>query len=252
MSLARVENLSLSRGHRRLIRQLSFSLHPGRITVVLGPNGAGKSSLLLALAGLLPYHSGSVLLKNRSLEQMNRREIAGLIAWQGDMPSVEFGLTVAQRLQLARDHTLDKSLNSEMDEICTLLEIDPLLQRKLGDLSAGELQRTELAATVVRDTPLWLLDEPVVHLDLKHQKIWFTLMQRYAGAGKAILTVLHDVQQACNVADEAILIFANGHTRFGSVNDMLTAEMLEELYQTPLCQFADASGRKILIPSFGD
>ncbi|MFQ5354971.1 MAG: ABC transporter ATP-binding protein [Mariprofundaceae bacterium] len=252
MSLARVENISLSRGHRQLIRELSFSLIPGQITVVLGPNGAGKSSLLLALAGLLPYDAGSILLQGNPLDRMNRRQIAGLVAWQGDMPSVEFGLTVSQRLQLARDHGLSKEEGNAMEETCALLEIEHLLQRKLGDLSAGERQRTELAATVVRETPLWLLDEPVVHLDLKHQKIWFSLMRHYARAGKAMLTVLHDVQQACTVADEAILIFADGCTRFGSADAMLTAEILEELYQTPLSQFADASGRKIIIPSYGD
>ncbi len=250
MNVITVEHLSLIRGHRRLIRDLSFSINPGQITVIMGPNGSGKSSLLLALLGLLPINSGFIQLNGRPLERFSRRDISRLMAWQGDMPPTEFGLTVHQRLELALERGLGELAGHDMEDICHLLEIGHLLKRRLAELSAGERQRTELAATLLRNTPLWLLDEPVAHLDLKHQVSWLALMKHYAQAGKAILAVLHDVQQACAIADEVILISDKGQATFGPADVMLTEKTLEELFQTPLSRLSDTNGRAVLLPSY--
>ena len=162
-SLLKLMNIAVERGGNSLLSGLSCDLNAGEVVVVLGPNGAGKSSLLLALAGLLPAH-GRIELLGKPLSEYGRSELTRQIAWQGELPPTEFGLTVKQRLELAANKEV-----GTIEATANTMDIAPLLQRPLGELSSGERQRTELAALMLRDTPLWLLDEPTSHLDLKHQ-----------------------------------------------------------------------------------
>jgi len=233
-------DLALRRGQRELIYGLNFHLQAGRITVVLGPNGAGKSSLLLALSGMLDSVAGSVYLNEKPLAACTRRDISQILAWQGDVPSAEFGLTVDQRLQLA----MYSGLNTDIDQekrlaACAAQDLLPLRHRSLATLSSGERQRVELAALLVRDCPIWLLDEPCAHLDIRHQVAWLKTMRKKANAGIAMLAVLHDVQQAAAIADDVILIYGDGRVRSGGAKTLLVPDILNDVLQTELCLIED-------------
>jgi len=242
-----VSGLALRRGGRCLIDGLDFHLDAGRIAVVLGPNGAGKSSLLLALAGMLEVDTGEISLEGRPLVAYSRKALASVIAWQGSMPPGEFGLTVEQRLRLAMDAAMD-SPEAEAERIaaCRSLDLLSLRHRPLGVLSSGERQRVELAAMLVRDCPVWLLDEPCTHLDIRHQAAWLGLMRARADEGKAVLAVLHDVQQAAAVADDVILIYGDGRVQTGPADSLLKPEILGGLFQARLLQ-PDAH---VLVPDY--
>jgi len=223
-----LSDLAIQRGDKMVLSGLDCEFHTGEVVVVLGPNGAGKSSLLLALAGLI-HASGSISIHGENLSAISRPERARLIAWQGELPPTEFGLTVSQRLELAADAT-----GSEMNSAAASMEITALLNKPLGKLSSGERQRVELAALMLRDTPLWLLDEPTSHLDLKHQLGCLSMFRQQAKQGRAIITVLHDLQQASSIADQVILIDGRGGVQFGSADQMLDIATLSGLFDTPL------------------
>jgi len=247
MNLLTVAGLSLVRGGRELLHGLDFELSPGRVTVVLGPNGAGKSSLLLALAGMLEAEAGSVLLNDRSLDSFTRSELACVIGWQGEMPPTEFGLSVEQRLMLAIQGGLNATEGSLRREgVCEAMELIALRQQTLGELSSGERQRVELAAMMARDCPLWLLDEPCAHLDIRHQAAWLQIMRSKAGEGKAMLVVLHDVQQASAIADDVILIHGDGRVSCGEAGSLLRPDVLRDLFHTDL-QLLDG---RVLVPDY--
>jgi len=228
MNLLELKQVTLQRGGRILFTGFSKVVAPGRITVIMGPNGTGKSSLLLALAGMIPA-SGRIALQGKPLNEHSRPEIARQIAWQGDLPPTEFGLTVAQRLQLAGGEE-----DARISEPATLMEVDGFLDRTLGDLSSGERQRVELAALMLRDVPLWLLDEPTAHLDLRHQVISLRMLRRQSEQGRAIVVVLHDIQQAKSIADDVVLIEGNGGISADKAVAMLTQERLQEVFGVPL------------------
>ncbi|MCF7820917.1 MAG: ABC transporter ATP-binding protein [Mariprofundaceae bacterium] len=239
--LIQASNLCLQRGNRQLLSGFSFSIQAGKITVILGPNGAGKSSLLLALAGLIPA-DGELLLNGVAITGYKRHELARDVAWQGELPPTEFGLTVKQRLLLA--HGED---DCDMPPAALAMEIEDLLNRPLAELSSGERQRVELAALMLREAPVWLLDEPTTHLDLRHQAHCLKMMKKQAASGRTIVTVLHDLQQAAAVADSVILIDGNGSAQCGPANRMLTIGRLSTLFDTPLI-----GQGKLLIPDYGD
>jgi len=243
MNLLELKQVTLQRGGRILFTGFSKVVAPGRITVIMGPNGAGKSSLLLALAGMIPA-SGRIVLRGKPLNEHSRPEIARQIAWQGDLPPTEFGLTVAQRLQLAgvkrgqfhffNSDTEEESKLSPFLPVATLMEVDGLLERTLGDLSSGERQRVELTALMLRDVPLWLLDEPTAHLDLRHQVISLRMLRRQSGQGRAIVVVLHDIQQSMSIADDVVLIDGNGGILADKAVAMLTQERLQGVFGVSL------------------
>jgi iron complex transport system ATP-binding protein len=240
-SLLKLVNIAVERGGNCLLSELSCGLNAGEVVVVLGPNGAGKSSLLLALAGLLPAH-GRIELLGKPLSEYERSELTRQIAWQGELPPTEFGLTVKQRLELAANKeggTIEATANT--------MDIAPLLQRPLGELSSGERQRTELAALMLRDTPLWLLDEPTSHLDLKHQIHCIEMLKNQRDQGRAIITVLHDMQQAKAIADHLILIDGRGGVEYGEAEQLFANERLSKLFDAPLIRQG-----LLLVPDYGD
>ncbi|MDQ6983024.1 MAG: ABC transporter ATP-binding protein [Mariprofundus sp.] len=238
-ALMQISQLSLQRGSKQILNDVSFAITPGEITVVLGTNGAGKSSLLLALAGLIPAH-GTLLLHDTPVKSFSRVELASQIAWQGELPPTEFGLTVHQRLNLADQH-------GDIDSAAKHMDVAPLLNRALGELSSGERQRVELAALILRDTPIWLLDEPTAHLDLKHQTRCLNMMKEQAINGRAIVTVLHDLQQAAAIAGQVALLDGRGGAEIGATDEMLDIEKLSRLFDTPLIKQG-----KVLAPDYGE
>jgi len=226
--LMHLNDVTVQRGERTLLANLSCDIKQGEITVVLGPNGAGKSSLLLALAGLIPA-TGTIEIAGRPLPSFSRHELSRQVAWQGALPPTEFGLTVRQRLQLAAD-----SSATPVGHAAASMDAKDLLTRPLGELSSGERQRVELAALLLRDAPVWLLDEPTSHLDLKHQIHCIALMKAQRAKGRAIVTVLHDLQQAMAVADQLILIDGQGGVVAGDADQLFDSDGLSRLFDAPL------------------
>jgi len=199
-----LSNLAVERAGRCLLSQLSCTISAGEVVVILGPNGAGKSSLLLALAGLIAS-TGETSLLGRDLHHCSRHKLSKVIAWQGELPPTEFGLTVEQRLNLVLTEG-----SGALKSVAHAMDIQALLKRPLGELSSGERQRTELAALMLRDAPIWLLDEPTAHLDLKHQIQCINMMKEQRSQGRAIITVWHDIQQDMAIADQLILSDGKG------------------------------------------
>jgi len=239
MALLSTANLSVERSNHVLLSGLHCAFHAGEVVVVLGPNGAGKSSLLLALAGLIPA-TGDIMFNGTPLDQYDRHALSHQIAWQGDLPPTEFGLTVEQRLKLAAEDA-----GTAIAAIATDMDISPLLARPLGELSSGERQRVELAALMLRDAPLWMLDEPTAHLDLKHQIHCIQMLKSQAAHGRAIIMVLHDIQQAMVIADRLILIDGKGGVEYGEAKALFNSARLSQLFDAPVIQQG-----AVLIPNY--
>ncbi len=218
------QSLQLVRGGRVLVEELDLSFSSGCTWAVLGPNGSGKSSLLFALSGELAPAAGEVHLDGKPIRAWSPRRRAERIAWQGELPSADFGFTVAERLGAApaRSRAPEAALER--------LDLGGLEDRRLNELSSGERQRVELAALWLRDAPIWLLDEPTAHLDLCHQVRWLEILQEEAAIGRTIVIVLHDLSQAHAVADRAVVLFGDGHTQCGAAEALLEPGLLLRLY----------------------
>jgi len=236
--LMELKNMTVSRANKVLFAKLSCDIKAGEITVILGPNGAGKSSLLLAMAGLIPVN-GHIECMGKLLCTNDRKSMTQKLAWQGDLPPAEFGLTVEQRLCLVGGSS------QATQSIALAFDIVNLLKRNLAALSSGERQRVELSALMLRDVPIWLMDEPTSHLDLKHQVRCMKMLKEEARNGRAIVVVLHDLQQADAIADHLILINGKGDVCVGNRDDLFHAQMLSAVFGVTLIQ-----KNNVLLPNY--
>jgi heme exporter protein A len=181
-----VTALTLSRGHRTLFRDLSFTLAPRDAVALTGANGAGKTSLLRALAGFIRPDAGTIAFAGADPAEARRRHLH----WMGHLD----GLKGARR---ARDELAYQTswLGADVAGIgaaVDLLALEPLLDLEVRQLSAGQRRRLAFARLIAADRPLWLLDEPFAPLDARWRAALGLLMQAHVDKGGAILAAVHD------------------------------------------------------------
>jgi iron complex transport system ATP-binding protein len=236
MSLLQAQNLSFGVSGRLLCHELNLSLEAGTCWGILGPNGSGKTTLLHTLAGLLPAQSGSILLNGSSLEQMERRTIAqqlGLLLQDSQDP---FPASVLEEVLSGRHPHLGRWQNEGEEDLALArdamqrLELNELEQRQLQNLSGGERRRVALATLLTQAPALMLLDEPLNHLDLRHQKLLLNTARTLCEEGHGVMMVLHDPNQALRSCDNVLLLTGNGEWQAGTAEEMLNAEKLSRLY----------------------
>jgi len=232
-----LKNVHAGYGTGDVINGISFTIHPGENLSIIGPNGCGKSTLLKVMAGLLPYR-GEITLYGKPLHKISRRMISTKIAMLSQMPPLYFSYSVYDTVMMGRYvHSKSRWLGSpsETDKkiVEEALKAVNLLSEKDKDitkLSGGQQQRVFLARTIAQQPEIILLDEPTNHLDLKHQIELIHYLKAWAKEGnRAIVGVLHDINQALNLS-QTVLIMQDGKAAAHGKN-IVTKELLKEVYE---------------------
>lgn len=248
--LLEARQLVVEIGGRCVVRQLDLTLAAGERLAILGRNGAGKSTLLSTLAGLRKPASGSVLLDGEDCTRLHPRQAALRRAWLGQFQTDPFGSTVLETALAGRHPHLGRwdwetVQDAELAHAALkAVGLNEMAARQIHTLSGGERQRLAIATLLTQAAPLYLLDEPLSHLDLNHQMAvlaLFTQVARDSGAG--LIMVLHDPALAHRFSDRALLLDGDGRTECAAVDDILTAKKLSELYGYGLRQLQDGDHR---------
>ncbi|MBI2308111.1 MAG: ABC transporter ATP-binding protein [Rhodocyclales bacterium] len=252
--LIETRGLAVSVGGHTVCRDLAFALAAGERLAILGRNGAGKSTLLSVLAGLRDADAGEVRLGGETYAALGPRAAAKRRGWLPQRHSDAFASTVLETALTGRHPHLGRwDWESKQDtEIARgalkAVGLAEMAERDVQTLSGGERQRLAIATLLTQAAPLYLLDEPLAHLDLNHQ---IAVLDLFAGAARdcqaGIVIVLHEPALAWRYCDRALLIHGDGRTELGPVREMLTAERLSALYQHPLCAI-EADGMIGFIP----
>lgn len=240
---------------KMLVRQLDLDLAGGAFVSVLGTNGAGKTLLLHTLAGLRNA-PGSVQLNAAELHSLSRREVARRLGLLLQIHEDAFPVSVMDSVLLGRFPHLsllrwpgheDRELVREALRRC---DLDGFEERLLATLSGGERERVALATLMVQDPDIWLLDEPMNHLDPHHQIAVLGELAAVAARGRLVVTTVHNPALAMRFADHALLLYGDGNWEFGAVTDMLEPERLERMYRTPYDYYtARTDNRTVLLPA---
>ena len=252
--LLETRKLKVSIGDKIFCRDLDLTLHAGERLAILGRNGAGKSTLLSALAGLRAPQKGEILINGSSYSVLGARKSALVRGWLPQARGDAFASTVLETALVGRHPHLDRwGWESEKDakivrEALAAVDLAAFEQRDIQTLSGGERQRLAIATLLAQAPQLFLLDEPIAHLDLKHQ---IAMLELFAGAardcGAAVAMVLHEPALAWRFCDRVLLIHGDGKAESGPARDMLTVERLSVLYQYPL-QLLENDGNVSFIP----
>ena len=228
--------LTLGYGSKAIVDTLHFKAHAGQVTALIGPNGCGKSTLLKAFARVLAPTQGEIRLGGRAYASLSAKEIAQQVAFLPQVLPVPEGVTVEQLVGYGRSpHNGLWGRLRQMDKpyVEAALErmgLGELRGRLLADLSGGQRQRAWLAMVLAQDASVVLLDEPTTYLDICHQVELLELMQSLAGEGKTVITVLHDLNQACRYADHLAVMKQGALQALGSPHEVINPALVKEVF----------------------
>ena len=246
-------DLAVRIGRREVCRGLDLRVEPGGCLAILGRNGAGKSTLLSTLAGLRPATAGVVCLHGQTYAEQGPRAAARYRGWLGQHRGDHFASSVLETVLAGRHPHLGRwEWESAGDadlatQALTEVGLAGMESRDILTLSGGERQRLAVATLLTQAPALYLLDEPLAHLDLNHQIAVLELFARRAREGAAVIMVLHEPALAWRYCQQILLIHGDGRSDFGGTAEMLTAERLSDLYGHPL-RVVDVDGQRAFLP----
>lgn len=237
--MLRAENLTLSVPGKVLCRDLSLTIRPGECWAILGCNGSGKTTLLHVLSGLAEPAAGQVAMDDVPLADIPRRELARRIGVLLQDEAAGYWGTVADYVLLGRFPHSSGAADDEDSRLARdalqRVSMAAYTARRLATLSGGERQRVRIAQLLAQAPRLYCLDEPLQHLDLRHQAETMALLRDLARTvEQAVIMVLHEPWWAARYCSHALLLFDDGTSIGGETGAVLTRENLENLYGCPL------------------
>jgi iron complex transport system ATP-binding protein len=247
MSLKKV---NLRRNGKQVLNNISGELSAGKIIALLGPNGAGKSTLIQAMARLLKCE-GTIEIETQEIEKFSAEHLAQHLAYLPQHSQLQFPLEVEEVLSLA---TLPFALTrlqqrQQVKQVISDWGIETLAQKDFRQLSGGEQQRCQIARTylqlsnMVREGKghgIWLLDEPASSLDLEHQQQLQKICLQAAQEGHCVVIVLHDLNQAFNLADEVWLLEKGQLRAQGKTAEVMTEQLISEVFKVGVRRIEDS------------
>ena len=240
-------NVGFSYGEREVLRGINLEVGEGEFVAILGPNGAGKSTLLRCLAGILKCNG--VFVKDRPIGDYPPRELSKVLAYVPQRAEPGF-LTVFGTVLLGRRPYMgltpsERDLNV-VEEALRKLSIEKLALKRTNEISGGELQKVSIARALAQEPEILLMDEPTNNLDLKSQLGVMRLARELAKEGKAVLTVMHDVNLALRFAKRFVFM-KNGRKIADGGLEVLSEELFKEVYGVKV-EIGEIRGVPVVMP----
>lgn len=246
------DGLTLAYDGRTVVHDARLQLHPGEVVALVGPNGSGKSTLLRTLARLHKPQSGTVSLGGDTPADalaLHPREFARRVTLLTQSRPTPGGVRVREVVEYGRHPYRKRFGGGDPDgpelvaRAMRLTGVEKMADRPVDALSGGEAQRVWLATCLAQDTGVVLLDEPTTYLDLRYQVETLDIVRDLADEhGVAVGVVLHDLDQAAAVADRVVLLHSGRVRATGTPAEVLTAELLTDVYGLRIDVEVDAAG----------
>ena len=251
------DSVTLGYDQRIIAEDLSVEIPDNSFTVIVGPNACGKSTLLRALSRMLRPNRGQVLLDGQSIHALPAKKVAKTLGLLPQTSIAPDGITVADLVSRGRypHQGLLRQWSAEDERIVVesmeSTRISDLADRYVDELSGGQRQRVWIAMALAQQTPLLLLDEPTTYLDIHHQiEVLDLCAELHETQGRTLVAVLHDLNHAARYATHLIAMRGGEVIAAGPPGDIVTAELVERVFQMP-CQIIDdpETGTPLVVPA---
>lgn len=205
----KIENLGVVRDKSEILKDVNLEIHCGELTAIIGPNGAGKSTLLKSILGVIPHSGTLTFLDEKGLH--TKYPLIGYvpqhIEFDRDSPISVLDLFAACRTNRPVWMVRTKKMRVQVVKSLSRVQAEGLVDRRLGALSGGELQRVFLALALDPIPDILLLDEPVSGIDQKGLNIFYDMVSRLRREyDLSIILVSHDLGLVARYADRVVLL----------------------------------------------
>ncbi|MCF8610570.1 ABC transporter ATP-binding protein [Gordonia sp. HY285] len=234
-------------GRPWIFQDVSVAAHAGEVLAVLGPNARGKTTMLKCLSGLLRPVSGSVA-------------TTGSVGYVPQSHSVVFSFSVLDIVLMGRARKVrlysapTAADRRAAEEALVRVGAEHLAERDYTGLSGGERQLVLIARALVSECDTIVLDEPASALDLRNQAGVLTVLRALADEGMSVIMTTHHPDHALHIAERSMLMVSGADQRVGPTRELLTDELLSEMYGVPIVT-ADVTTpsaiRRLTVPDFG-
>jgi iron complex transport system ATP-binding protein len=236
MAYLQAKNIHKTFENTKVLKNISIDIPQGEIIGVVGRNGCGKSTLLNILSRQLSFDHGEVNFRGQDIQSYPLKDLAQHISLLPQLhPHLD--IPVKNLVSYGRQpykgffQGLDKEDYTIIDQALKTTRIHTMSNKSLAELSGGERQRAWVAMTLAQEPELLFLDEPTTYLDVSAQLEIMHLIKELKGQGLTIVVVLHDLNQAYQYCDQLIIMEEGQVVTQGASKDVLTLDILREIFQ---------------------
>ena len=208
-------------GTVRAVDDLSLTVNNGEIVGFIGPNGAGKTTTLKMMTGILKPDSGTILINDFDMQKelLKAKQVIGYIA---DSPDMFLRLKGLEFMNLISDiYKVPVEVRKErIKTFATRFDLAEVLDKPMQSYSHGMRQKMIVAAALVHDPAVWILDEPLTGLDPKSAYNLKSMMREHADAGNSVLFSTHVLEVAEKLCDKVIIINHGKSLFYGTLDEL--------------------------------
>jgi len=252
---AEVRHISVQRGSREILQDVSLQIGPGEHVMLIGPNGAGKSTLLQVMAGEIPVAAGAVWLNGRAMHEIGTRELAQARSVYAQSLVMRVDFLARDVVAMGRRPLPAESRDDDAMAVARAMqatESTHLANRRCDTLSEGELARVSLARVLAQEAPFVLLDEPAATLDMRHQHLIMHRLGVLAHKGTAVLSIVHDINLACRYADRIAVMHQGRLVDCDVPERIANADLLQKVFDYPVRILQEeGSAVPVIVPDAG-
>jgi len=230
-----VKDLSFFAGKKQILQDLNLTLSYGQFVSIIGPNGAGKSTFLKCLAAVTKPTSGVISIDGVPLNRLKNEERAKTIGYVPQHFQQSFPMSVREYIMLGRKPYIKWNVTNIdqqiVEQTLQYLKLENLQHNYVDELSGGERQRTSIARALVQQPTVFMLDEPISALDIKHQIQVLNSIKQLANDNSLVVVVLHDLELAARYSDYVVLMNQGKIYKEGNPVEVITEQSLREVYE---------------------
>ena len=249
-------SLAFRYGQTEILHDISFSVEPGSFCAVLGRNGSGKTTLLHCLNGIHRPYQGEIFIDGQNVAAMSQNQIARHVSLVAQEHLYVFPFRVLDVVVMGRAPFIGLTRTpTPMDYKLALTSLEALNARRLAGcnfnrISGGERQIARLACALVQTSEIMLLDEPTNHLDFNNQYHLLARIKTLCQTrGTSVIASMHDPNMAALFADMVVMVQNGGIIARGPVEEIMTKQNIDRLYETDTLPLAVSKTRHVFLPT---
>lgn len=232
--MIQIKNLSYIQNGKYILKNINITIKQNCVTGILGPNGSGKTTLLKHIIKELTSKN-NIFIDGEDIEKIPRKNFARKISFvEQSFTGIE-EITIEDIVKMGRypykKAFFDYSSKDKLiiDEVLYQFQLKGLKDKRAGKVSGGELKRAFIAKAFAQQSEIMLLDEPINHLDIKHQLDLMKLLKNMKN--KTIIFSIHNIDLALKFCDDIILMKDGEITAYGKTQKVLTPETIKEIFE---------------------